>query len=315
MIDQSSAAHSADRRNLQEINENLDMVYGNTFGGEGMTFFRDTAVPLAAKVLKGEPRLYEQTLLSLIQMAKDNDLSDAGDIEAFWTQDITTDTFEFQKHFAQLIAPSSFAIKGAVFHGNYRKLLEKDIRNKTLIPEYMLKGESYDAKKAESNKDFYRVCFADGSVDELSVFLAGHLLYAKTTFWDSEDYKRVNNLLFPHVFSIAVAPKSKTTQRGEHDMITLYKADTSAERVDLFASDKPIQIETIPIPITALLPDQVMHLTRIGEDMYRSGEFSTGNWDGELRSAESAEYAGRVYAQSRHAELAIKYTLLQHANK
>lgn len=293
---------------FEQLDREIIGLYKHQIGNDGIDKFKGGVIPIARQVLADRPGDYRDTLHTLVTAASQKQPHSR--LDAFWDSEVTDDTFRFQRDYSMLSQPNKSRVEGFVFHLNYRKLLEEDLKEGKLTPQDILEGYEFDAVDEEKNPDYYRVCFASGNVDELSKFLAGFALVSKTHMWEEGDYFNPNNLLVPRTLRIAVARQSDTKFTGDHDMMTLYSPEGNGELVQVFVANEPIPVQILKIPSTVLLPTQVAKLKTEGAELFRRGEFYTGN---SQYPPENEEQAGNNYALSRHQELAIKYTLLKFA--
>jgi hypothetical protein len=286
------------------LDKNLEVYYKEQLDNLGIGPFEERVVPLARLVLAETPKSH-QTLQSLISTATQYVNPDK--ISSFWTNEVTQDTFEFQKLFDKLIQPNNTAIENFVFHINHKKLLEEELIDSKLIPQYIRQDIPYNAKEDEGGDD-YRVCFASGTIDELSKFLAGYALISNAWTWGKTAYREINSPKFALSQSIAVASTGATKHHGEHDMLTMYSPEGNGEKVMQYISNQAVPVEIVKIPVTVLLPEQINQLRNEGLDLYRSGKFYIGNLNFDLNDEQQA---ADIYAHSKHQELVIKYVLLK----
>lgn len=310
MTDEVSKVSNESLPSFEHMDRNVSTLYHAKVGAAGFDSFTTTTLPVAKDVFSTEPSLYQQTLRALIEAAAE---TSPDSMDTLWTTDVSQDTFDFQKQLPALQKPSDRVIAGKVFHINHRLLLE-NLEHDKMIPQFIREGsvaqEDEEFDEDEYDDDHYNVNFASGNVDELAAFLTGIALIGKSHDWNPPDYKRVNNLDFSRKFSLAIADQKQTTDEGVHNILTVYNERKDAT-VGMFVSKDPIEVQTIRIPTTVLLPEQIAELREEGASLFEKGEFSTRN----IYFPVTDKYdAGSLYAQSKHYELAIKYALLTYAD-
>jgi hypothetical protein len=292
---------------FQPIDNQVLAYYQKLLQGFGLQSFQEKVLPLARRILSLRPEIYKQNLESLIHLAA-NQPQARGNIDQFWTTEVTADTFEFQRNFAQLSAPSSIAPAENVFHINRQEMLkDAEQRGGQLLPAYVLENRPYNQEEDEGFGT-ETLHFASGSVDNLSRFLVGFGLIDKTKGWKPRDFLTVNGLRFRDTQALAVAAKSATEYSGLHDIDTLYAPTSTKELIDIFVSRVPTPIEVVSFPVTVLLPHQVQNLLTEGEAAYKRGDFE----EVFKVSPENEHQAGNVYALSKHLELMMKMILLKY---
>lgn len=306
------------------ISRDVLRSYRELIGGKGLMAFKQRVLPMAATILGDRPELRDAVLMKLIDAAS---YLRPAEIDKFWKTTVTFDTFDFQRRYLDLHRPNGHKIDGKVFHVTERRILQIV---KQLIPRYMRDGRPYKPEPPDDSvesayypHDYYRVCFADGTIEMLSAYLLGHATLAQIfgrggTEWLFEE----NGFFVSAQFAIAVVDRERTAYAGGHEIETIYDVNgrwideaTMGDRdVGVYESHKYVPIDAvIEIPFTVITDDQISELRRQGREFYAT-KIATG-LASPFFEIRDAEQAGDLFAAVRHQELAVKYALMRYAER
>lgn len=279
--------------------------YRELLGDRHRDIFERMVMTMAREILGDRPLVYEEILRELIEVGGDLKPSE---LESFWRYHVTADTFEFQKRFADLRKPCSMKLERFVFHVGSRQLLESI---KDLVPLSIRKGWQFDPA-ANKRTDDYHVCFADGTIDQLATYLAGHSMFDADIGDFIEDVEEENGQCFSKRFAVAVVEKKDTSYDGPHNIETLYCLFNEAF-VETYETISPVSIvRVIKIPITILLDDQIESLKQEGRRLFSELRQGRSDLSRDGYAADS-KLTDAMYIAQVHAELALKYALLEFA--
>lgn len=299
----------------------VDVVrsYRELIGKRGLTAFTRNVLPMAAAVLENHPKLCEAVLMKLIDVAS---YLKPTEIDRFWKSTVTFDTFDFQRRYLELDLPRSDAIEGKVFHITDRWLLNGI---KELIPKYIRDGEPFVPEPDDDSDyyhDYYRVCCAAGTIDQLSIYLLGHAMLSwmvkKKFKWPLEE----NDLVVSTTMAVAVVDQKHVAYKEEHTIETVYDLGGSwlddavmgggIVRVHQAERITPID-DVITIPFTVITDDQIDELRQQGKAFYAE-RIATGSASPEIDIADP-ESAGDIFAAVKHHERTFKYAFIRYAER
>lgn len=320
---QSITAQPASLREPSVVTANVMRSYDELIGDRGREAFEQHTVPMAMSILGSDPKRVEEILLKLIDQAS---YLTPEELDGFWDAHVTTDTFEFHNEYQELLKPATRGLGDYLFHIGSRLLLEMA---DTLVPEYIRKGEEFDAEHAkEVNYDGFEICFVTGrDIDKLTRFLIGHVL-TYTLSLDKDDDKSLredilecNAFFMPLQYAVVAVGRQEVVGSGkvqEHGIHTTYAKDYSdyseQNTIQEMSSWTSQDVEhLITIPLTIVTEAQIAELRAEGEQYYRN-HIETGEVTPEL-PFENASQAGAIYAAVRQQELALKYALVKFAEQ
>jgi hypothetical protein len=278
--------------------------------------FLDRCLSLGAGLLRSNPDTFERTVSQLLDVAS---YMTAGQIEAFFSTEVATSTFTFQQRFDELLGSSNYNLsRKFAIHINENSLFSR-LSEPVLIPPSILEPDKVLDREDPLNRK--NVFFATGSIDDLSVFLAGHALLRSEkdihrpsspsavvrsgdlpeSWADDPTEQR-----FSRYFSLAKVDLGNSVntlkRKGVHDIESPVRPLNGY--IDLIVSKEAVRFDLISLPATVLLPEQ------------RKGfERESSSYRAALLASESKEWSDvkfeKQYALTRHAELTIKLALLE----
>ncbi len=298
---------------LSSVTNEINALYDDIIGDTGRDIFSSRILPLAQEQLGADPNAYSSILKQLLDVAGS---CKAGELIDLWSNGVTAETFSFHREFDRLLQADNSRTSNFVFHINERRLFDS-LNGGTLIPKYILDRRPFDPKEASwetgIESDYYRVCFADGTVDELAGFLAGHALLNLNITHEGRE-KEENSPIFSRTHAIGAADYDKTRNSAanlaggnKHEVLT-----PCGVRRDLFIdvrdSTKPVPVvAVIPIPFTLLLPTQLEDLKAQGRHLFETG-LVNDDFDYFVTTPDAGAAA---YQATIHQTLATKFALQQ----
>ncbi|MCK5343324.1 MAG: hypothetical protein KAR20_07960 [Candidatus Heimdallarchaeota archaeon] len=274
--------------------------------------FQETAIQRAEKIFGKDKDTATKALEELVETVS---WLIPREIPHFLQRVISDETFKYQKDSKKILRGRHKQVKDFVFHINAAKLLYST--NGELTPRYILDGNEFDP---EDEDDYCRVCFAQGSLGDLSVYLAGHIFCDPDNEVDTNE-KRFdpNNPFFPHKYKIAVVKKSFTKHSGPHSIETRYfgtpRSDFTISELDdpencisVEQSDQKTPLVTIlSIPYTIWTKDQIQACEKEAR-MYRENRVK--NIDREFGYVPQDQDAYvRLFVAERKFEHEVLYAL------
>ncbi|OGE41630.1 hypothetical protein A3A45_00940 [Candidatus Daviesbacteria bacterium RIFCSPLOWO2_01_FULL_36_8] len=211
--------------------------------------------------------------------------------------------------FESLTKTSNLYLRGSYFHIGLGSVINT---NDKLIPRNVLNGEPFDRSGYREDPDYYRVCTANGDIDNLAAFLVGLNARVRVNGNDLIKSARFYCDTFADEYAIAVFKSQKPSSRSLHDSGSGYLEfgqDGKMVPMQTFNHAIPIS-QRISIPRLSFTPGQTSLLDVEGVNFFKEhieGHPHAFIW-GEINRRDFSQ----VYLMFREQELAVKRVLLEY---
>ncbi|MBI2652744.1 hypothetical protein HYX00_04735 [Candidatus Woesearchaeota archaeon] len=185
--------------------------------------FEEYVIQRAKRIFGGDyntARLVLKALIDVISQLTPNELP------LFLQTIICDETFKYQQDLEKIQKDRHRTVNNFAFHINTAKLFES--AKGVLIPQYILFKRKFDPNDTDSDDHWVR--FAQGTIGDLSVYLAGHVFLDTDNIYLPNEVVRFrfesrfdpNNPYFSQNYKIGVVDTSLTKESGKHNIETRY---------------------------------------------------------------------------------------------
>lgn len=270
---------------------------------------------LGADVIRHNPSTFEQTVHQLLDVASYMTPDEAKD---FLEHRVSTQTFTFQDRFSELVAPTNLDLSTSfACHINKCSLL-LSVPEQVLVPPSILQPRLALNTYEPYNQN--HVFFATDQIDRLAQYLVGHALLRppdKPGAWpqptcETWEMNLANvwaceptSQLFSRDFMLAVIQPDYSNpmiKKDIHDVESPVRV--SSETITIVLASEPVKVDFLKIPATVLLPHQ-------RDQLEKEASLHEADVRRDRDSSKTLYEFPKQYALTRHAELAVKLTLLE----
>jgi len=290
--------------------------------GMHQELFQEAAIQRAERIFGEDEDTAKKVLEELVEAVS---WLKPREILPFLESAVCDESFKYQKDKGEILRNRHRQIEDFAFRINTATLL--DDTQRVLVPRHILDGKQFDPEDDEF--DYYRVCFAQGTAGDLSVYLAGHIFVdPRNDLGPKAEESKLrkfepNNPYFPQNHKIAVVRASavidsrgggihriETRYFGEADgrNFTIPELDDQRNCIVLKESnDKTPLFAVLRVPYTIWTRDQIQACNNEAR-RYRTERAKNINMVSGYVPQDRDAYV-RLYVAERKFEHEILYTL------